>query len=157
MNIRQFLQAYSRSGQELPPWLKRWKRRLSLFFALVVPGLPQILSKKYIVVGSLLFFLGAGALLNMVIGPLSLSNAEIHTFDSFHAIGIPNFSNIYPMNIDPAVASANNLTPIHPPGKPWFVQRFYRELLFAHILLYIVCAIVSFWHQWKIPGSVVRD
>jgi len=153
MKIVQFLQTYIRSGQEFPPWVQQWKRRLSLLLALVGPGLPQILSKKHILVGSLLLFFGTGALLNMAMGPLSLSNADIHTFDIFHAIAIPNLSNAYPLDIDPAIASANNLTPIHPVGEPWFVQPLYRELLVIHIILYVVCAIVSFRHQWKIQGT----
>lgn len=149
MNIQQLLQMYRRFDQKFSPRVRQWMRRLSLLLALVTPGLPQIFSKKHILVGSLLFFFGTGALFNLAMGPIYLSDADIQTFDVLHAIAIPNLSDLYPLNIAPSVAAATNLTPIHPVGEPWFVQPLYQELLSIHIILYIGCAILSCWHQWK--------
>lgn len=149
-------QTYSRSGQKVSPWKRRWKQRLSLLFAFAVPGLPQILRRNQPLLGSILFFFGTGALIAMVIGILLSSNPYFRTFDLLYAIIRADLSGAYPMHISPSAVSSDKLVPIHPPGEPLLVQPFFRELLYFHIILYVVCAIISFWVQWKSDSKVAE-
>jgi hypothetical protein len=148
-------QKYAGSGQEVSPWKRRWKPRFSLLFAFVVPGLPQILHRNQPLLGSILFFFGTGALITMVIS-LFISGGDIRAFDFLYAIITTDLSNVYPMHISPSAVSSDKLVPIHPPGEPLLVQPFFRELLYFHIILYIVCASISFWYQWKSGNKVSK-
>ena len=150
MNIGQFLKTYFVQGTEPSPTVQRWTRRVSLAAAVVVPGLPQILSRKHLFLAGIVFLLGTGAIVNMVLGPIFLSGDEIKAFDVFYAVAIPNLSNIFPMRIDPGIASSQNLTPILREEELTFVQPLYWELLTVHIILYIGCALISVRDQWKI-------
>jgi hypothetical protein len=147
--------------EEAPPWVERWKRRSYLLYAFLTPGYPQILSKHKhrVLLGSILCLCGTGALITMIIGLLLsgvfLSERDMRTFDPVYAIAMPNFlSVLYPMEVAPSVESAENPGSIHPPNEPLLVQPFFWELLYACIILYVLCAIISFWDQWKSGNNV---
>ncbi len=147
MNIMRWFHKYISYRQKDHPWMQQWKRRLSLLLALITPGLPQVLSRKQLFGGSILFLFGTGALISIMISVYSGGN--IRAFDAIFGSAVPNFSAIYPLHISPSIASSDNLIPIHPEGEPLFVQPFFWELLYTCIILYVVCAMISFWHQWK--------
>jgi hypothetical protein len=137
------------------PWMQQWKHRLSLLLALITPGLPQVLGRKQLLLGSILFLFGTGALISIMIS-VYISDGDIRTFDAIYAISAPNLSNIYPLHISPSIASSDNLIPIYPEGEPLYDQSFFWELLYTCITLSVFCAIISFWDQWK-SGNKVAD
>jgi len=121
-----------------------------------MPGFPQILRRKQHLPGSVLFFFGTGALIAMMIS-LVISGGNTRAFDSIYVIASPYLYNAYPTNIHPSAPSADTLVPIHPPGEPSRVQPFFRELWYFHIMLYGVCAAISFWDQWRQKSAEVNS
>ena len=141
MNAIKLFQKYFHPGQELPLWIRRWKHRLSLLLALIVPGLPQLLSKNRprFLPGSLLCLFGTGALINMAVSLFIFISSHFNSkaFDIHYPNVFFNPFTAYPQ-ITPSAESPEKL-----------IQHFFWELLYACIFLYVVCAIISFWEQWR--------
>lgn len=152
MNIRTVFEKYVRSGQKVSSQLSRWKPGLTLALAFFFPGVPHILSKKRFGPGCLLGLFGVGALATLTNGILSvlLSDGAVYAFDILSIMFLGNFARSYPLQIAPSIASSQNLLAIWPEGDPFAVQPFYWELLSACIIVYIICAVISCWYQWKV-------
>ncbi len=148
MKRKKFFKNSVRFVQALRLWRPQWKRRMALAVALLLPGIPHIFGKKHFYAGCCLCLFGIGALLSLSISVV-ISGSMIQTFDAIYTMGIANFEMLYPLDINPSVASSENLTPIQPEGEPLFIQPFYRELWYTCIILYVVCAMISFRYQWK--------
>jgi hypothetical protein len=118
--------------------LPRWKGRLLFILALLLPGVPQLLRKQF-VVGSLLLVGGSGVILNLLIcAYLSIFGNVFKSFDLLYTIAMPNVSVAFPnlqlLGVEPAYD---------------FTQPYFWQLLVGHIALYVVCAALSVWQQWK--------
>jgi hypothetical protein len=119
-------------------WFTRWKERLMFILAMILPGVLQLLRKQS-VVGSLLFVGGSGALLNLLIcAYLSIFGNVFKSFDVIYTIAMPNVSVAFP-----------NLRLLTNEPVYDFTQLWFWHLLAGHILVYVVCAGISFWQQWK--------
>jgi hypothetical protein len=141
------------SEQEVVPKKTRWKRRASLVLAFVTPDLPQILRRKEHLVGSLLFFFGTGLLISMIMMGISLLiRDDIRGFDYLYIIFRPQLLAVYPTSINSSAPSADTLLPILSPDEPTHIQPFFQELLYFHIIGYLLCAVISFWEQWKLSN-----
>ncbi len=129
-------------------WKQRWKRVDMLLTALILPGFPQVMKKPQLP-ECLLFMFGTGALITLLIGFI-LSGDGKQTLDYVYAtLYAFDFSNIYPLYLRESVAAFGDILPIHPSGEPLIVQPFFWELVGTHITVYVVCAALSVWRQWK--------
>ncbi len=144
-------QKHPPAKQEVSPGEKRWKRIVSLVFAFVMPGLPQILRKNQHLLGSILFFFGTGLLISMItmVTGLFIFGDDIRAFDYLYILFTSDLSNAYPTHINPSAPLADKLISIHPPEEPLHVQPFFQALLYFHIIGYLLCAAISLRDQWK--------
>jgi hypothetical protein len=126
-----------------------WKRRISLVMAIIAPGLPQILRNKPRLLDGMLFLLGVSALLG-AIGFLLLLPIHDDPLEHFFGLSVFDPAEIYPLHINAFAESPETLIPIQPENEPLLIQQpFFWELLYAYISLYVICAGISFWDQWK--------
>ncbi len=112
------------------------RQRLLLAIALVFPGAPQLLKQRFIT-GTLLGVFGVGALIDLGICAW-LSSSSLKVFDLLAAINMPNLFTAFP-NLQAFSGETTQVT-----TQPWF-----WHLLAGHVLIYVVCAALSFWQQWK--------
>lgn len=125
-----------------------------LFIAVLVPGLPQILRQKPRLLDGLLFLLGIGTLLGIII---SLVFLPFHAEPLEHFVGLSVFepTDIYPLQIKASAESPETLIPIHAGDEPLLVrQPHFWKLFSAYISLYVICALFSFWEQWKLKSEL---
>ncbi len=129
---------------------KLWKHRISLVMAIIAPGLPQILRKKPRLWDGILFVFGVSALLG-AIGLLFMLSTHAAPLEHFFGLSVFDPVDVYPLQISAsAESSASLLIPIQPENEPLLIrQPFFWELLYIHIGLYVICAAISFWGQWK--------
>lgn len=119
------------------------RQRLLLALALVFPGAPQLLKQRFIT-GTLLGVFGVGALIDLGICAW-LSSSSLKVFDLLAAINMPNLFTAFP-NLQAFSGETTQVT-----TQPWF-----WHLLAGHVLIYVVCAALSFWQQWKRGRGEVR-
>lgn len=143
--MKKFFTRYVSPGQEAPGWVQQGKRGGAVVLALLAPGLPQILKKKYVFGWGLIFLFGTGALLALLMS-LTISTAELKAFDILYVIATPNSSAAFPTYVA-SPSDQQQLIPIFP--KEGDIQPFYWEIFTICILLYVVCAVISVWEQWK--------
>jgi hypothetical protein len=125
------------------------RHKISLVLAIILPGFPQMLRRSPRIRDGLLFLLGLGALLGIILSLLFLPS---HAQPLEHFVGLRVFdpTDIYPLQIKASVESSETLIPIHAGDKPLLVQQpYFWELLSIFIGLYVVCAVGSGWDQWK--------
>ncbi len=150
MKIVILFQQYIYPGDEAPPWTRRWKRRAVLLLAFITPGFPQVLSKHRLLRGGILFFLGTGVLISLAIGLFFSYGPNVwRAFDLHYFIVMPDLSSAYPMHLASFVETSDKVMPIHPPGEVFLVYTYFWELLYVFITLYVGCAVISVWDQWK--------
>jgi hypothetical protein len=124
-------------------------RKISLVLAIFVPGLPQFLRKKPRVLDGMVFLLGLGALLGIILFLLFLPS-HAKPLENFVGLNVFDPTDIYPLQIKASVESPETLIPIYAGDKPLLVrQPYFWELLSAFIGLYVVCSGFSGWDQWK--------
>jgi hypothetical protein len=142
-----FSQKKSHSGQKGSSGDRRWTKLFALLFALLIPGLPQILSRrKHHFLGSLLFFCGTGALISILLS-MFISGDAFQVMDLTYAPAVPNFS--YPGDFIISTEDSDKLIPISPPEEYLFIQPFFWELWYSFIFLYLFCAVISCGDQWR--------
>lgn len=149
MSFTTFLQHAFRSGLQFLTRLQRWKQWGSLIVAFCFPGLPQLLSKHRVFLGSFLCALSIGVLINLKLFLNFIFPLPVRSFDLLHAILIPNIHAAYPVEIPPAPGTAEELIPIHSPDDLWYVHPLFNALLYTFMALYAICAIISVWDQWR--------
>jgi hypothetical protein len=121
-------------------------RRTLLAIALLLPGSTHVVRGRRLLLGCVLFVLGVGAGLNLMIASQTLDSG-LETFSILEAISTVNMLALWP--IASAEVSGEPSLPVLAEGDRWPLQPHFRSLVAGHILLFVLAAAVSAWCEWR--------